>query len=72
MRILLVYNLYTQPGGEDVVFEAERALLERYGHEVVNLLGGQRRAIIADWNNERMVIGFRQAIGYVSKQRTTI
>ena len=59
MRILLIHNRYLQPGGEDTVFEAERALLERYGHEVVNLRGDQRRAIIADWNNERMVIGFR-------------
>ncbi len=44
MRILIVHNYYTQPGGEDLVFEAEQALLERYGHEVVNLLGGQRQA----------------------------
>ncbi len=35
MRILLVHNRYLQPGGEDVVFAAERALLMRSGHEVV-------------------------------------
>lgn len=35
MRILLVHNRYLQPGGEDVVFAAERALLTRSGHEVV-------------------------------------
>lgn len=35
MRILTIHNYYQQPGGEDVVFEAEARLLERYGHEVV-------------------------------------
>lgn len=34
MKILLVHNSYQQPGGEDVVFEQERCLLERSGHEV--------------------------------------
>lgn len=35
MKILLVHNRYQQPGGEDIVFEQERALLTRAGHEVV-------------------------------------
>ena len=35
MKIILVHNAYQQPGGEDVVFEQERQLLERAGHEVV-------------------------------------
>src|ERR1700730_14177244 len=35
MRILLVHNSYQQPGGEDVVFEQERLLLERAGHHVM-------------------------------------
>jgi glycosyltransferase involved in cell wall biosynthesis len=35
MRVLLVHNRYRQPGGEDSVFEAEKALLERTGHEVL-------------------------------------
>ena len=34
MKILLVHNHYKQPGGEDVVFEQERQLLLRGGHEV--------------------------------------
>jgi glycosyltransferase involved in cell wall biosynthesis len=34
MRLLLVHNRYQQPGGEDVVFEAEAALLRGHGHEV--------------------------------------
>ncbi len=35
MRILLIHNRYQQPGGEDAVFGAEKALLERMGHEVI-------------------------------------
>lgn len=35
MKVLVAHNTYAQPGGEDVVFAAEIALLERYGHEVV-------------------------------------
>jgi glycosyltransferase involved in cell wall biosynthesis len=35
VRILLVHNKYQQPGGEDVVFEQERKLLEHAGHQVV-------------------------------------
>ncbi len=34
MRILLAHNRYQQRGGEDVVFESERELLEQAGHEV--------------------------------------
>ena len=35
MKILLVHNTYQQAGGEDVVFEQERQLLERNGHHVL-------------------------------------
>jgi glycosyltransferase involved in cell wall biosynthesis len=35
MKILLVHNEYQQPGGEDVVFEQDKRILERGGHEVV-------------------------------------
>jgi glycosyltransferase involved in cell wall biosynthesis len=34
MKILLVHNSYQQPGGEDIVFEQERQMLERAGHQV--------------------------------------
>ncbi|HEV2690749.1 MAG TPA: glycosyltransferase family 4 protein [Bryobacteraceae bacterium] len=34
MRLLIAHNFYQQPGGEDEVFAAEVALLERFGHEV--------------------------------------
>jgi glycosyltransferase involved in cell wall biosynthesis len=35
MRILQVHNRYREPGGEDVVVNAEAELLRRAGHEVV-------------------------------------
>jgi glycosyltransferase involved in cell wall biosynthesis len=35
LKIILVHNTYQQPGGEDVVFEQERRLLESAGHTVV-------------------------------------
>lgn len=35
MKILIVHNSYQQPGGEDVVFEQERRLLKRAGHNVI-------------------------------------
>ena len=35
MKIVMVHNTYQQPGGEDVVFEQERAMLEEAGHNVV-------------------------------------
>lgn len=34
MRILILHNLYQQPGGEDAVVEAEERLLRSAGHEV--------------------------------------
>ena len=61
MKILLVHNFYQQPGGEDTVFEAEKALLERYGHEVVTFLEDNDRlegvnplkvAVNAIWSRE--------------------
>jgi glycosyltransferase involved in cell wall biosynthesis len=38
MRILKVHSYYTQPGGEDTVFQAEAALLRSKGHEVLEYL----------------------------------
>ena len=35
MKILLVHNSYQQPGGEDIVFDQERQMLERAGHIVI-------------------------------------
>lgn len=36
MKIVLVHNLYQQPGGEDIVFDSEKRLLERAGHQVIS------------------------------------
>src|SRR5262245_51244084 len=34
LKVLMVHNSYQQPGGEDVVCDAERELLAGAGHEV--------------------------------------
>jgi glycosyltransferase involved in cell wall biosynthesis len=34
MRVAMLHNFYCQRGGEDAVFAAEAALLERFGHSV--------------------------------------
>src|SRR5580700_6744208 len=38
MKIVLVHNAYQQAGGEDVVFESEKRLLEQSGHQVIPYL----------------------------------
>jgi glycosyltransferase involved in cell wall biosynthesis len=35
MKIILVHNKYREAGGEEVVFESEKRLLERAGHTVI-------------------------------------
>jgi glycosyltransferase involved in cell wall biosynthesis len=35
IRVLMAHNYYQQPGGEDVVFAAEKDLLRSRGHEVI-------------------------------------
>jgi len=35
MKIMMVHNSYREAGGEDVVFESEKRLLERTGHTVI-------------------------------------
>jgi glycosyltransferase involved in cell wall biosynthesis len=61
MKILLIHNHYIQPGGEDSVFEAEKSLLERMGHEVVEFVEDNHRldgvnpfkaAVDAVWSRE--------------------
>jgi len=53
MRILAVHNRYQRHGGEDVVFDAETALLERHGNEVIRFVTDnvdvdkQPRAVLA-------------------------
>jgi glycosyltransferase involved in cell wall biosynthesis len=38
MKIVQVHNTYQQPGGEDVVVESERRLLQSEGHQVIPYL----------------------------------
>jgi glycosyltransferase involved in cell wall biosynthesis len=47
MRILQIHNSYRLPGGEDVVAEAEAAILRNAGHEVLSLSGGNSGSRIA-------------------------
>jgi len=35
MKVLVIHNSYRQPGGEDILVEQERALLQHSGHEVI-------------------------------------
>ena len=58
MRVLQVHTKYREQGGEDVVVDAERALLERGGHEVfrhevtnpAGALGSMRNLVLSPWN----------------------
>ena len=64
MKILLVHNRYQIPGGEEVVFEQERDMLERAGHHVViysrsnfeaeSYTGTQRLALVKNitWSSD--------------------
>ena len=50
MRIVLVHNAYQRPGGEDVVFEQEKRMLERAGNEViVPLSPGNQEIQVSRW-----------------------
>ena len=35
MKILIIHNHYKHPGGEDKVVEAEKRMLEKFGHKVI-------------------------------------
>lgn len=58
MKIVMIFNRYRFRGGEDHVFEAESALLEKNGHQVTRLvaeplsvIAPMRAAINAIWSN---------------------
>ena len=42
-KLLLIHNRYQQAGGEDAVFAAEAAILQQYGHKVVEYTEDNRR-----------------------------
>jgi glycosyltransferase involved in cell wall biosynthesis len=61
VRVLLVHNFYQNAGGEDQSFAADKAMLEKYGHEVstftlsndlVKGMGRLKAAGKAMWNAE--------------------
>ncbi len=61
MNILISHNRYLEPGGEAQVFEAEKALLEQMGHDVLlfvednarlNGMNPLRVAVNAVWSRE--------------------
>lgn len=77
MKVLLVHNFYQQPGGEDQVFEAEGALLERYGHEVIRYtvhndqvrnLNGAGLAAATLWNRRT----YREVIDLLRVERPRV
>ncbi len=43
LKVLQVHNYYSQPGGEDTVFESEVALLRDHGHEVITYIENNDR-----------------------------
>jgi glycosyltransferase involved in cell wall biosynthesis len=66
MRILLVHNRYQSPGGEDVVVQAERTMLENHGHEV-SLLEADNAEISGAL--KRISTGFNAVHSRASKKR---
>ena len=77
MRILLVHSYYQQPGGEDVVFEAEKKILKDAGHQVFsysisnNLLKKENRLKIICklfWNQQT----YKKLRGLISKVRPDV
>lgn len=56
MKILQVHNRYSVPGGEEIVVDSERALLQSQGHEVVRYersnegLNSLRRQLTTAWH----------------------
>ncbi len=80
MRILVLHNYYQNPGGEDKVFEAEVALLEAAGHEVVRFVrrnaelegrGALSCLVSACWNRQvvdelrRLIVRWRPDVAHV-------
>ena len=49
MKIMMVHNIYQQRGGEEVVFESEKRLLEQNGHEVTAYVRSNLELQNASW-----------------------
>jgi len=66
MRILLVHNRYRFAGGEDVVVEAEKSMLEDHGHEV-SLLEANNAEISGALT--QVATGFTAIYSRIARQR---
>lgn len=66
MRVLLLHNYYQQPGGEDVVVEQEKLLLESNGHEV-ELLSAHNDSISGLAARAR--VAFETTYSFASRRR---
>jgi len=58
MKILLVHNSYQQHGGEDVVFQQEKELLQGGGHEVITYEKNNQDAL-QEANHSKVLLGAR-------------
>jgi len=58
MKILLVHNSYQQHGGEDVVFQQEKELLQGGGHEVITYEKNNEDAL-QEANQSKVLLGAR-------------
>ena len=59
-RILLVHCRYRLPGGEDAVFEAERAMLQAHGHEVITY----ERSTAEGGALQKLLLPFRAVVSF--------
>jgi glycosyltransferase involved in cell wall biosynthesis len=49
MRILLAFNYYQKPGGEDIVFDLEKKILQQAGHHIVPYTESNKRIDAMTW-----------------------
>ncbi len=62
MKLVFVHERYQQAGGEDGIFEAESALMESYGHEVIRYTDDNDRiAAMRPWNVAATTVWSRSA-----------
>lgn len=71
MKILLLHNLYQQPGGEDAVVDQEKALLTAKGHDV-QLLTVDNDTITGAWSQARTAVSSIYSFSSRAKVRKAI
>ena len=60
MKILQVHNYYRNRGGEDLVLEMEKLMLEKYGHEVIQFVA-HNNEINSFSKKIKMLFNFRRS-----------